>query len=569
MKTNKRIYVLSGFFAIAFCVVVIRLFFIQIVFHGDLNEKANSQQIKINEVSSPRGTIYNRNGKELAVSLNVKSLYAIPSKINFNSEKKIIASALSRVFNTNQEFFYEKLNKKSKFVWLKRKISPFEVEKIERYNLPCIGFVNETKRFYPNQELACHVIGFAGLDNTGLEGVELSYDKFLMGGNGWIILNKDALGREIISNVKQYSKPKTGAVVTLTIDDVIQHITETELKKTVQKYRAKSGSAIVMDPYTGEILALANFPSFNLNSFYDSDTQERRNRVVADAFEPGSTFKIVTAAAAIESGIVKEDDKIYCENGEYKIFDRTIHDHEPRGLITFKDVIKYSNNIGTVKIGMKLGNDVICKYAKKFGFGELTNIDLPGEVKGTLRDLNKWTKASIAAVPIGQEVSATSIQLVCAFSGIANGGLLVKPAIVKSVVKDDEEIFKFKPTIVRRIIDEKTARRITEILKAAVKEGTGTLADIYKDTGYEVAGKTGTAQKMDTNTGDYSESKFVSSFIGFVPANSPKFVLLVVVDEPAYAFWGGSVAGPVFKEVSKKTLRYLDMQREGKKYAAK
>ena len=522
---------------------------------------ANFQQIKMIEINSPRGTIYDRNGKELAVSLNVKSLYAVPSKIGLNSEKKLIASTLSDLFNLKQESTYERLNKKCNFLWIKRKLDPFEADKISKYNFQGMGFVNETKRFYPNAELACHVIGFAGLDNKGLEGIELTYDRLLTGGNGWMIINKDALGRDMISNVKQFSKPKTGAFITLTIDEVIQHIAESELRKVMMEYRAKSASVIIMDPFTGEILALANLPSFNLNNYSSSALEERRNRVVTDVFEPGSTFKIVTASAALESNSFKEDDKIYCENGEWKIFNHEIHDHEPRGLITFKQVVTYSNNIGMVKVGMKSGQELVYKYAKKFGFGELTNIDLPGEIKGTIREPREWSKLSITAVPMGQEVAATSIQIIRAFASIANGGYLMKPGIVKSIVKDDKEIFKFRPTVVRRSIESNTAKRMVEILKSAVKEGTGTLANL---SGYEVAGKTGTAQKIDPVTGDYSKTKYVASFAGFVPADRPKIAILVVVDEPSYLYWGGCIAAPVFREISRKTLRYIEMKEEAK-----
>jgi cell division protein FtsI (penicillin-binding protein 3) len=411
-------------------------------------------------------------------------------------------------------------------------------------------------------------LGFVGVDDQGLEGIELFYNQYIKGTPGWLLSARDARGRNVLSGEYRLYPPSGGYDIVLTIDESIQYIAERELEKVYKEQEARSATIIVMDPKTGEILALANQPSYDLNRFEDYPSYIRRNRAVTDLFEPGSALKIVTAAAALAEDVVKYKDRFYCEKGFLSVSkNHVVHDIKKYEWLTFPEVIEKSSNIGTIKLGQRLGPLKLYEYLRSFGLGSLTGIDLPGEVRGVLRKPRKWSGLSMAALPIGQEISVTAIQLATTASAIANGGVLMRPWVVKAIVSKEGRIVKeFESTPVRRVISQETAYRLTDILKRVIREGTGTRAHV---PGYEVAGKTGTAQKADSKTGKYSQDKAVASFLGWVPADNPRILILVVVDEPKglshegrMVHYGGLIAAPVFKEVAQRTLRYLNVPPE-------
>jgi cell division protein FtsI (penicillin-binding protein 3) len=396
-------------------------------------------------------------------------------------------------------------------------------------------------------------MGFAGLDNRGLEGLEMLYDNYLKGEPGWAVFLRDAHQRRLDIWEKMVL-PKDGNNLVLTIDQVIQYIAERELDKAFKLYHANGASIVVIDPHTGQILALANRPTYDLTEHSGVSKDITRDRAVADLFEPGSVFKIVTASAALEENVTNEEEKIFCENGTYRVANHILHDHTSHGILTFREVIEQSSNIGTTKIAQRMGADLIYKYEKLFGFGEKTGVDLPGEISGMVILPRAWSKTSIGAVPIGQEVGVTAIQLASAISVIANGGKLMKPYIVSEITdRNGESIKKFKPTLNRKVISLETAERVKNILAGVVEEGTGKLAKI---PGISAAGKTGTAQKLEPN-GAYSHDQFVGSFIGFAPVDDPIVAIAVCLDEPHPYYFGGVVAAPVFKNVAGEAIKYL------------
>ncbi|MEK6691916.1 MAG: penicillin-binding protein 2, partial [Nitrospirota bacterium] len=395
-----------------------------------------------------------------------------------------------------------------------------------------------------------------GMDNKGLEGVELAYEGDMKGEEGWLVLGRDALGRDIFPSNNNYKSPSSGRDLYLTIDEVIQYITEKELVNGVERWRAKSAIAIVMNPRTGEILAMGVRPEFNPNIIGNYKPYDWRNRAITDLYEPGSTFKVISAAAALEEGVARVGDLFDCSRGEIEVGGKVMRDAHRHGVLSFTEVIQKSSNIGAIQIGMKLGKERFYKYIKAFGFGEKTGIDLPGESPGKVRVPKEWSGTSIGAVSIGQEIAVSPLQILAAFSAIANDGNLMKPYIVSEVRDNEGRVIKsFTPQVVRKVISENTSKRLTEILKTVVEEGgTATKAAIQ---GNLVAGKTGTAQKTDPETGSYSNERYVSSFVGYLPAEDPKISIIVVVDEPKGAIYGGSVAAPIFKEIAEQVLTYL------------
>jgi len=400
-------------------------------------------------------------------------------------------------------------------------------------------------------------MGFAGMDNTGLEGLELYYNRYLKGGSGWVLFLRDARQKKLDIWEKMVAE-RDGYTLTTTLDEVVQFIAERELEKAYRTYHAKGASIIVMDPHTGAILAMANRPTFDLNSYTSADKDQMRNRSICDLFEPGSVFKIVTAAAALEEKKVNEGDKFFCENGAYRVASHTLHDHRPHGWLTFREVIEQSSNIGTTKVAQVLGADIVYRYTKLFGFGSKTGIDLPGEISGMAKEPRFWSKISIAAIPIGQEIGVTALQLASAISVIANGGQLMKPYVVSEVKdKHGESIKKFSPTLIRKVISVETSLRLSSILTGVIENGTAKTARL-KD--YSAAGKTGTAQKLEAD-GTYSHSKFIASFIGFAPVEDPAIVIVVILDEPRPYYFGGVVAAPVFKNVATDVLKYLKISK--------
>lgn len=504
------------------------------------------------EIEPQRGAIYDRMMRPLAVNVATFSLCAVPPQVK---DKELAAGRLSALLGLRKEFLMERLGRKKQFVWLARKLPWETTEHLKALNLDGLYFVKESRRSYPNATLASQLIGFAGLDNIGLDGLEMHYDKHLRGTSGWTMVLRDAKRRDLaLSDVLQ--PPVDGYSLVLTIDQVIQYIAEREIDKIFEKYRAKGAVVIVLDIKTGEILGLANRPTFDLNEPSGYSMESRRNRAVTDFFEPGSVFKIVTASAALDEGKLNLTDKFFCENGEYRVANHTLHDVHPYGWLTFEEVIAQSSNIGTTKIAQKIGAGAVYQYAKLLGFGAVTSVDIPGEVAGVLKSPSAWSKTSIGAVPIGQEVCVTALQLVCAISALANGGDYMKPYVVRSIVdKKGEIIAEFKPQVVRRAVSAETSQKMRHILTAAVENGTGKLAH---SSFFKSGGKTGTAQKIELN-GTYSHSKFMASFIGFAPAEDPQIAIVVIVDEPRPYYYGGVVSAPAFKLIAEDVLKYRQL----------
>lgn len=547
ISKKRIIFVFSGII-FSFLLLALRLGYIQIVQHQFFLKISQSQKHSLPPglPRLTRGTIYDRQGKELAVSVIVDSCYAIPYKIK---NPKLYARKLCPILNLNYKKTLQKLDSHSSFVWLKRKLNPKTVEKIKREDLSGIAFIKEEKRFYPLNNLACHVIGLAGLDNQGLAGIEYYFDNYLRGRSIKRLEEEGIDSKDTLNSA--------GCSIALTIDEVIQYIAEKELKKAFVKFHAKAATIIIQNPRNGEILAIANFPNFNPNKINSFDVKYLRNPAVSDIFEPGSTFKVVTAAASLEEKLVRRREKIFCENGVYQAEGFYVRDHEKKKWLTFDEVIEKSSNIGITKIAFRLQNINLYKYARDFGFGNFTCIDLPNEVKGILHPPEKWTKRSLSAVSFGHEVGVTAVQLTAAFSCIANSGVLMQPQIVKCLINEKGGVVKkFKPVKVRQVISPSTARMMTEILEGVVKQGTGIEASIK---GYKVAGKTGTAQKLNPKTNTYSESKYIASFIGFLPLDNPQITILVVLDEPQQNYWGGCVAAPVFRQVGLQVMNYLNI----------
>jgi cell division protein FtsI (penicillin-binding protein 3) len=549
-----RIFLIVCLLSLCFGTVVARMFQLQVLKKEQLYKLASQQQHVEIPLVPKRGTIQDRKGNDLAVSIEVDSLYADPRKVG---EVDRTAQALASILSMEESEIKQRLKSGSSFEWIRRKISPKEVDQIKALHLPGLFFLKENKRFYPNAQLAAHVVGFVGLDSRGLEGIEVQFNPLLNGkGQTWKA-DRDALGREIARRETLQGREEHYQNVVLTLDKQVQHVVEAELSQAIQKWGAKGGFVIAMDPSTGKILAMATYPSFNPNQFLQYRSSLWRNRAISDTFEPGSLFKAFLAAAAIEEKVVRLSDSFYCENGSYTIYDRTIHDTSKHGWLTFQQIIKISSNIGASKVGEKVGKDRFYRYIGAFGFGEKTQIGLPGEGKGIIHHPRYWSPVALDTISFGQGISVTGIQLVTALSALANGGVLMKPSIVERVTNEKGETVKaFQPEEVRRVISEDTAKKMILLLKSTTeKGGTGEGA---VPAGYEVAGKTGTAQKVDTRLGGYAEDRFTSGFMGFGPVDNPKLALLVVIDEPQGANYGGVVAAPVFRSIMEKILPLLN-----------
>lgn len=551
-QAKVRILLLAILIAIGLSAGISRLFYLQAFKNNDLSKIAVRQHQKTVALEPLRGTIYDRKGRVLAVNLDVESVYAVPSEIENTYEA---ARRLSKLLNEDFRVIERKLKSDKGFVWIARKLDPNISARIKNEDLEGIGFIKESKRFYPKKELFGQLIGFAGLDNTGLSGIEARYDEFLKGEDGFIILERDARGSHIFPS-SGYKPPVKGRDIILTIDEGIQYICERELDKAIQKTRAKSGMIIGMDPKTGEMLAMAVKPSFNPNEFIKYAPEEWRNRIVSDPYEPGSTLKVIVASAALEDKVASPSEPMFFGEDKIDIDGEIIHDTvKEKGRLSFRDVIKRSSNVGAVRIGMRLGKERLYSHLKSFGFGERTDIDISGESKGILRQTREWSKRSIGSVSLGQEIGVTPIQLITAFSAVANNGWMMKPFVVSEIRDGDKIVRKVYPEIKKRVISAETAAEMTRILTSVVEGGTGERAAIE---GYRVAGKTGTAQKIDPKTGLYSDKYFVSSFIGYAPAEDPQIALLVVIDSPEGIAWGGSIAAPVFKSVAEDVLLYMN-----------
>lgn len=536
-----------------FALIGCRLFYLQVLQSDAGAHEVQRQHQKTVMVQPDRGVIVDRQGHPLALNVDVASVYVNPGSLN---DPQKTARALSRILEMPVAQVRDLFHRDQPYVWIKRHISEPMAKQLEMKPLPGVVVTREPHRFYPKGELVSHILGFSGIDNQGLEGVEFQYESYLRGEKNLVQYQRDALGRTISSVYPQGSLvSQIGYQVTLSIDEVIQFIAEDELAKAIQKSRAKSGSIVIMDPMTGAILAWALHPTFDPNHFKNFSAKEWRNRAVTDPYEPGSTLKVVIAAAALEEKIMEPETLIYGGEGQMSVAGTIVHDPAKSGWMTFQEAFAQSSNVGSIKVAVELGPSRIYKYLQDFGFGEKTGIDLPGESSGILREPSKWSGRSLSSLAMGQEIAVTPIQMVAAMSIVANGGWLMTPHVVSSVLDGQGELIltnNIEPK--RRPISAHTAQRLSHILETVVETGTGQRAQL---TGYRVAGKTGTSQKVDPKTGGYSSSSIIASFVGFAPVEQPCLTMLVVIDEPEVGKWGGTIAAPVFGNVAKRVLPHM------------
>lgn len=551
---RKRAVILNTVIGFGFFIVLLRLADIMVLNHERLAAKAKIQQVKGEDVRMRRGMIFDRHGREVAVNMELESLYCDPAEV-VSPEKS--AFMLSDVTGKPSKALLTKLSSGGRFIWIDRKIEPDTAGRIKEMKIKGLGFMPDAKRYYPKGHLASQIVGFVDVDNRGIEGLELKYDKYLTTNAGRVQFTRDASGKTLSQGVVMESK---GNNLVLTIDEGLQYMVEAELEKAMEKWRPSAAAAIMMDPMTGEILALANRPSFDPNIVASSKNFERRNRAITDCYEPGSTFKIIVGTAALEEKVVNLGTTFDCSRGVIEIGKRIIHDAHRHGVLTFKEVIQKSSNVGSIMIGMRLGKERIYKYAKAFGIGDKTGIDLPGEISGWIRPPDRWSGTSIGSIPIGQEVAVTPLQVLRAYAAIANGGVLVTPHVVSQIVTPDGEPLWTPKLESKRVVSQRTAETFKDILKTVTEDG-GTAKSASVDGNF-VAGKTGTAQMIDPRTKRYSKEKFVSSFVGFVPADNPRIAMIVVIYEPKGQIYGGVVAAPVFKSIAENALSYLNVPRE-------
>jgi len=542
-----RIALVAVLFALGTVLLIVRAYRLTVADADALKKRAAKQRNLVLHVEARRGMILDRSGEQMAASLEVNSVYARPRRVH---DKKRTAKLLADILDVDETEMLSKLNDEKAFVWLQRRVSPLVTEKIVQSDLPGIFTVTEYQRFYPLKTLAAHAIGFAGIDSTGLEGLELYYDKDLKVDPVPVTAQRDALGRPIMFAAIAHD-PKRRDLY-LTLDRNIQYIAEKELEDGVRNERAKGGAAIVMDADSGELLAVAVSPMYNLNVFQKVPAEIRRNRVVADVFEPGSTFKVFPAAAVLELGRIEPHEKFDCQNGLYRYNGAEIHDLVPHKLLSFEEVIVHSSNIGAVKVSEKLQKTDLYKVIQAFGFGSLTGVDLPGERPGFVPLPGRWSVLTKANIAFGQGISVTALQLTTAFAAAVNGGFLYRPHVMKRVVNAlGETVREDPPLLVRTVIKPSTSENLVSILRQAVQSGTGKAAAI---NGHDVIGKTGTAQKADP-AGGYSPDKYVASFIGSITDAKPRLIIFVMIDEPgSKGRTGGKAAAPVFRRIGESIL---------------
>lgn len=563
-KIQRRGWVVFGVLILLLGAVVARLFYLQVVQHDDFVHFAHEQSQGKLLTLPVRGKIFDRAMNPLAESIDTKSVVMLASQFNPESQP---LQQVSDILDINLAQIGTGGN--SRLTYLKRKLTPEqltgtqELWDTQEILTSGIFLVPDTKRFYPQQKLASHIIGFTGLDekgydNHGLEGIEYHYDHYLRGNAEQYSVPMDARRNSL--NSWELDVKNAGYNLVLTIDQNIQHMVERELAMTFHEERSRHATVIVMNPHTGEILALANYPDFNPNEFQNYPQTYYKNLAVTWDYEPGSTFKIIQTAAALEEGILSPYDRLDNQGHFHKNAERSLLEWQELGYPSVEDILIQSSNSGAMMISRALGEELFYEYIKRFGFGELTGVDLPGEVTGTIRPIEEWSNISSQSLSIGQEISVTPIQMVRAFSVIANGGILYRPYVVSEIRDlDGVPVLQVEPTVVQRVLSPKTARFLREILAEVVERGTGKRA---ATTGYRVAGKTGTAQKFNRLVGDYSSTSLVTSFIGFAPVEYPKVVIAAIVDEPALNEWGGTVAAPLFKRIAERVLPYLDIPPE-------
>ncbi|PYR02051.1 MAG: hypothetical protein DMF97_05825 [Acidobacteria bacterium] len=551
---KRRTLVAAALLGIWAAGIEARLVHLQVVRHGDLVARAERQQLGTSEAPAKRGDIVDRRGHVLATSVDADTIYAVPSEIGDpDATVARLCAAFSDCTAKERQALGERLRQRKAFAYVRRQVSPDYKRRVEDLNLEGVGFMTESKRFYPNKELAAHLLGWVGVDNIGLGGLESTYDSIIRGKPGKVLVQTDAR-RHAYSRTEW--PPTAGSTVELTIDEYLQHVAERELEAGVRENRAGSGTAIVMNPHTGEILALANVPTFNPNAFRDATDNERRNRGVQDLYEPGSTFKVVTASAAIEEQVMPINTWIDTSPGRVYISGRKpITEDRGRnlGVLSFTDVIVKSSNIGAIKIGFKVGTERMSRFVSLFGFGRVSSPDFPGENPGIVWSPEKWTESALASVSMGYQIGVTPLQMAMAVSSVANGGELVEPRVIRAVYRDNRR-YVVKPKTLRRTISRETAATLTSIMEEVVNRGTAKRAQI---PGYTIAGKTGTASKLVN--GHYSHTDNNASFVGFVPSRNPALTIIVVVDSPhgENGTHGGSVAAPIWKRITEPALQHL------------
>ena len=550
---KRRVTVTAGLLALWAAGIEARLVYLQVIDRADLVKRADRQQMQTIPLAAKRGDIVDRRGRVLATSVDADTIYAVPSAID--DEAAVVAKlcdALGDCTKSDRQELVDRLKRQRNFAYIRRQVSAEESKRIKDLNLDGIDFQKESRRYYPNKELAAHLLGFVGLDNKGLGGIESAYDSQIRGKEGKVLFYKDSRQRAF----SRFERPPTtGSTIELTIDEYLQHIAEKELHAGVVENHAQSGTAIIMDPHTGEILAMANEPTFNPNEYRDFPESDRRNRAVQDLYEPGSTFKVVTASAAMEEKVLPIDTLIDTNPGTIKIGSRVITEasHHNYGVLSFADVIVRSSNVGAIKIGFKIGTDRLSDYVQRFGFGRQVSPDFPSENAGIVWERTKWTDSALASVSMGYQVGVTPLQMAAAISSVANGGQYVEPRVVRAAYRDNRR-YEVKPKIVRRTISADTAAALTGIMEGVVERGTA--KGFAQIPGYTIAGKTGTANTLVN--GRYSNSTY-ASFVGFLPSRDPKVTILVMLDSPRgpNGHFGGPVSGPIFRRIAEATLRYL------------
>ena len=555
-RVHVRLLIVAGVALLWTTGVFGRLSYLQLIKHGEYLARAQRQQQRTIEITPKRGIIYDRNLRALAMSVPVKSAFAVPVEI---ADESLAARLLSGVLGVPQDVLETRMASSRSFVWISRKLPPEKVEAIEGLNLKGIYFQDENQRFYPKRDLAAHVLGFVDPDEKGLAGIEYELDSQIRSKSEKIVVMADARQRWFDGGEAQRER---GANVVLTLDEKIQYIAQRELLGAIEKTHAVAGSVIVMNPNTGEILAMANWPRFNPNVATEVPAESRMNRAVSALYEPGSTFKLITLAAAFDQDITRPSEVFDCENGAIYIAGHRIRDHKPFGLLNVADILAQSSDVGAIKIAVRLGAPRFYEYIRAFGFGTPTGVDLPGESKGLLHRLENWTAISIGSVSMGQEIGVTPIQLITAVSAIANGGLLIKPHVVQQIKRGEQVLptpAGLSGTEPKRVIRPETAATLRRLMEGVVLNGTGKLGRL---DGWTAAGKTGSAQKIDPATGRYSPTQLIASFTGFAPISNPAVSILVSLDSPVGLHEGGQVAAPVFKRVAERVLSYLDAPRD-------
>ena len=567
MKWNSRTRcaLVCAFLALLFSGFSYRLIYLQMVMHDYYSRLAAGQNVARTDILARRGAIYDTHDEVLAQNVPVATVVADGTLLN---NRDSLVPLLATALHLPPNEVAEKLSSSRRYIVLKRELPEAEARSLEesltKNNLRGIRCERASVRVYPNGSLLCHVVGFTDFDQRGIQGVEASMEQYLHGQDGYRYIEHDAHGREIVLYRGTERPPRNGCQVHLTIDLHLQTIVEDELDAAMREYRPEKATIILMRPQTGEILAMASRPNFDLNLRADAKPEEMKNRAIIDMMEPGSTFKIVTAASAINERKVRLDSMIFCENGVWNIGGRPLHDHGHKGYgdLSVQDVLVHSSNIGAAKMAVMLGEQKFYEYIRRFGFGDRTGIELPGEIGGMVHPPRSWSKISITRIPMGQEVAVTPLQMIMAMATIANGGKLIQPRIVKTIIDDEKRtISELKPTVVRQVISPETAAQITLALRGVVSQ-RGTAAEAAVP-GFTISGKTGTAQKAAPG-GGYEKDKYVVSFSGFLPSENPAFVALVVLDDahtkdPALNY-GGTVAGPIFSRVAEKAARYLDLE---------